>query len=164
MLTVLRLEECKTNEEAAENVQRQLRHDIRGISPVGLNIPEKQLAELVPPRRRKLGMERCFDSRPCAAFRMDSFQVALNLFGFIRTTPNLVPVLFARRSRASADDIENVLCTRTAVSIPSIETMGVHLRIFSALAPASTITLKVLDEGSCVLSKVSKVDGLPALA
>ena len=76
---ILCVEERETDEQARHDVERQLRNDIRRITPVGLRISLKQRGDLVRPRCRKLALKRGLYCWALTAFGMNLLNLRLEV-------------------------------------------------------------------------------------
>lgn len=74
----LGLEECEADEQRRRNVQRNLRYEINGITPVCLRIAFEQQDHLIPPRRRVNPSQPRLYRRLAAALRVNALEVFLD--------------------------------------------------------------------------------------
>ena len=56
-------------------------------------------------------MELGLDGRSASAFGVDSVDLLLDMFGFGRSLPDVVPVLSAGRCGTGTDDVEHIFRT-----------------------------------------------------
>ena len=141
------MEESKTNEETAKNIEHDFRNQVIRISPMGLRVALQELASLVKPRRHEFGMNYSLNCWAIAAFGMDGIKFPLHFFGFLGGAPNLMPILFAGRGCSSPNDVKHILSTSTQVrfEIHNIK-YNPNVRILFRLTFAGTIALQVVDE------------------
>ena len=77
--SILGLEEREPNEKAANNVQYEFRHEVRGISPVRFRVTLEEFDHLVYPRSGKFGMYGCGNCWSVTTLSMDSFNFPLGV-------------------------------------------------------------------------------------
>ena len=74
---ILRLEEREANQQTGEDVERDLRHQVRRVAPVRLAVALEQQRNLVCPRRRKLMLLLGFNGRAVASVGVNLLDLVL---------------------------------------------------------------------------------------
>lgn len=76
---ILGLEEREPDEKTTNNVQDELRHEVRGISPVRFRITLEEFDHLVCPRSGEFSMDGCGNRWSVTTFSVDSFNFPLGV-------------------------------------------------------------------------------------
>ena len=76
---MLGLEEREPDEKTANNVQDELRHQVRGISPVCFRVTLEEFDHLVCPRSGEFGMYGCGNCWSVTTFSVDGFDFPLGI-------------------------------------------------------------------------------------
>lgn len=164
-MRILGFEERESNKQPTDDIQNELSKYVLGFPPVALCIANKEFLDLVYPRCSEFGTESGFQRRATSALGVDRVDPCLDVYGFFRFFPDGMPIEFACGRCSSTYDVEHILravirCQPTLLSVNRCSNSRVLFReTFSR-----TILLEIVDESGCVVSEISKVYSLPALA
>lgn len=159
---VLGLEERKSNEQPPNNVQCQLRHQVRWFAPVGGERPLDQSLGLVRPRFRKLRLESCTHWWMFASFFMKSLNVGFSSAEGLRLKPNVVPVAVADSRSTSTDDVKHEFSPRSTDKGMLAVRLFLYSRILAGSALPRAPCFEIFDNRSGVLAYVAKIHRLTA--
>jgi len=93
---------------------------------------------------------------------MDSLKVGLNLACFRARVPNMMPVLCRFRRCSCTNDVEDVFRTNR-VSENEVE-LRYYSRVLARATRPAVVLLKVIDESSRIVTKITEIDCLTTRA